>query len=306
MSEIKLNTPITFDLTDILEMNKLKDKVKQIVEQKLFTEGAIRFNTGILPDTAEFEALLAAMNASLKYYDYASTPRQVINNKVYTSTEYPADQEIKMHNEMAYSTAWPMRLWFYCETAARTGGQTPIADSREIYKKINPEIRERFERDGLIYIRNYRRELDLSWQDTFNTDDKQKVEAYCDKLNIQYQWHGDELTTKHKCQATAVHPETGEPVWFNQAHLFHISNLQPEYREALCSIYKVTEFPRNVVYGDGSPIEDSVLDEVRAVIMSEKRLFTWQDGDVMVLDNMLFSHGREPFKGDRRVAVAME
>lgn len=33
--------------------------------------------------------------------------------------------------------------------------------------------------------------------------------------------------------------------------------------------------------------------------------FPWQPGDIMVIDNMLMAHGREPFTGKRRIIVAM-
>ena len=33
--------------------------------------------------------------------------------------------------------------------------------------------------------------------------------------------------------------------------------------------------------------------------------FQWQKGDIMILDNILTAHSREPYKGERKVAVAM-
>ena len=37
----------------------------------------------------------------------------------------------------------------------------------------------------------------------------------------------------------------------------------------------------------------------------EKIIFPWQEGDVMLLDNMSVAHGREPYVGEREVIVAM-
>jgi alpha-ketoglutarate-dependent taurine dioxygenase len=34
-------------------------------------------------------------------------------------------------------------------------------------------------------------------------------------------------------------------------------------------------------------------------------MFPWQKGDIISLDNMRTAHARMPFKGERRIAVAM-
>jgi alpha-ketoglutarate-dependent taurine dioxygenase len=31
----------------------------------------------------------------------------------------------------------------------------------------------------------------------------------------------------------------------------------------------------------------------------------WEAGDLLMLDNLLAAHGRRPFSGERRIAVAM-
>jgi len=94
-------------------------------------------------------------------------------------------------------------------------------------------------------------------------------------------------------------------VWMNQAHLFHVSNLEPRVRERLLRMCTENELPRNTYYGDGTPIELDVLEHVREAFRSEEVAFPWQADDVLVVDNMLVSHGRRPFSGERRVLVAM-
>jgi hypothetical protein len=94
-------------------------------------------------------------------------------------------------------------------------------------------------------------------------------------------------------------------VWFNQAHLFHISSLNPEVRQTLLSTFKKEDLPRNAYYGDGSPIENSVLDEIREIYQQEAVVFPWEEGDILMLDNMLAAHGRLPFAGSRKVLVGM-
>jgi alpha-ketoglutarate-dependent taurine dioxygenase len=225
---------------------------------------------------------------------------------VYSSTEYPAHQHIPLHNEQSYARDWPMKIWFHCQFAAAQGGETPIADSRQVYQRIDAGIRRRFSERGLLYVRNYGNGLDVPWQRVFDTNEPAVVEAYCAAHAIAHEWTDDgELRTRQVAQAVAHHPRTHDPVWFNQAHLFHLSALEPSVREALLEAVDADQLPRNVYYGDGSAIEDSVLDEIRAVYAELQVVFPWQAGDVVMLDNMLVAHGRTPFTGARKVIVAM-
>lgn len=282
------------------------DELKVLVDEHLLRDGGILFRGFRLEGAEQFRQFAASFGHPLLNYEFGSTPRTNVTQGVYTSTEYPAHQHIPLHNEQAYSRDWPMKIWFYSMIAAKSGGQTPIADSREVYRRVPAHIRERFVSKGLMYVRNFGNGLDVSWEDVFNTEDPQEVEAYCKAHGITCEWKDDgELRTRQVCQAVAEHPVTGDKVWFNQAHLFHISNLPPEVRESLLDIVDEEDLPRNVYYGDGSPIEDEVLDEIRAVLEGCKISFLWQEGDVMMLDNMLAAHARTPFEGPRKVIVAM-
>ena len=198
-----------------------------------------------------------------------------------------------------------MMLGFFCIEPAPEGGETPIADSRKVFNLIAPAIRETFISKGVMYVRNYGEALDLSWQNVFQTNDRAEVETYCRKTGIEFEWKDkDILRTSQVCQAVASHPHTGEPVWFNQAHLFHISSLESTVRDSLLSLAD-GEPPRNAYYGDGSPIEESALEQIREIYAEEAVIFSWQKQDILLLDNMLAAHGRRPFRGARKIVVGM-
>ena len=281
-------------------------EIRQLVDQQLHCTGGLLFRGFSVNGVEDFNEFARSFDLELLNYNYASTPRTEVTNGVYTSSEYPAHQVIPLHNEQAYTLNWPLKIWFHCVTASEQGGETPIADSRKVYQKISPVVRERFKQHGLLYVRNYGNGLDLPWQKAFGTDDKAQVEKFCHKNQIQFIWKDDgELQTKQICQAVAVHPKTNETIWFNQAHLFHVSNLDENIRETLISIVGIDNLPRNVYYGDGSPIENEALDHVREVLDECRVSFPWQQGDIMMLDNMLTAHCRCSFSGDRKVIVAM-
>jgi alpha-ketoglutarate-dependent taurine dioxygenase len=167
------------------------------------------------------------------------------------------------------------------------------------------DIVEKFESRKLQYVRNYGN-IDLPWSEVFQTDDKQQVEAFCARNDIAYEWTKDDgLRTRQTTPATAIHPVTHEKVWFNQAHLFHVSGLAEEVARDMLSLYSEEELPRNVYFGDGSPIDIEDLDRIRATYDALKFHFDWQKDDILLLDNMLYTHGRQPFSGERKILVGM-
>jgi alpha-ketoglutarate-dependent taurine dioxygenase len=277
---------------------------RDLIDRKLLASGAILFRGFNLLSVEAFEEFLVLLTGELLEYSYRSTPRTPVSGRIYTSTEYPAHQSIPLHNEMSYTRLWPMRLGFFCVTPPEEGGETPIADSRRVFNNIEPAIRERFSREQVSYVRNYGETLDLPWRDVFQTDDRMKVEEFCRQAGIEFEWSGDELRTSQVCQAVAVHPVTGETVWFNQAHLFHVSSLQSEIRESLLAS-SGDDPPRNAYYGDGSVIPDNDLEQIRAAYDDAAVTFTWQRGDVLIVDNMLVAHGRNPYRGARQIVVGM-
>ena len=290
---------------DALSLTEWTSNNRDLIVQKLRTHGAILFR-GFNPNSVEeFEQFLRLLIGDLLPYSYRSTPRSEVSGRIYTSTEYPAHQSIPLHNEMSYTREWPGMLGFFCVEPAPEGGETPIADSRRVFNSIAPAIRETFISKGVMYVRNYGEALDLSWQNVFQTTDRAEVEAYCRKSDIQFEWKDqDILRTSQVCQAVANHPHTGEPVWFNQAHLFHVSSLESDVRDSLLSL-AAGEPPRNAYYGDGTPIEESVLEQIREIYTKEAVAFSWQKHDILLLDNMLAAHGRRPFRGARKIVVGM-
>jgi alpha-ketoglutarate-dependent taurine dioxygenase len=276
------------------------------IDALLLQHGGVLLRGFAVADAAAFRDFVAAAGSPLLSYEFGSTPRTQVTGGIYTSTEYPAHQTIPLHNEQSYTREWPLRICFYCAQPSQQGGETPIGDSRTIYRDMDDAIRRRFAEKELLYVRNYGNGFDVSWQKVFNTADKAAVENYCRQHDIAWEWKDDgELRTRQRCQAVARHPRTGANVWFNQAHLFHVSALGADVREVLLDAVGEENLPRNVYYGDGSPIEDTLLDSIRHTLTEHEVRFTWRAGDVLVLDNMLAAHGRAPFSGPRQVVVAM-
>lgn len=279
---------------------------KDRIEELLLQRGVLLIRGLKFPSSKQFGQLLAILfGEELMGYDYRSTPRTELRDNVYTATEYHPSETIPQHNESSYANKWAMRAGFLCMLPSEVGGATPLADSREIYKKIPAEIREKFEAKGVLYVRNYG-DIDLPWTEVFQTTEKDVVERFCAENDLRFVWKDNGgLRTEQVNPAVAVHPKTGDKVWFNQAHLFHVSSLRPEVRESLLAVCGENDLPRNAYYGDGQPLEEDVLQVIRDVYASETFHFDWRKNDLMILDNMLYTHGRQPFSGDRKILVGM-
>lgn len=278
----------------------------EFIETNLLRDGGILFRGFGSHSVDDFEAFIRAASGQLLEYTYRSTPRKQVSGRVYTSTEYPPDMSISLHNENSYSRNWAMKLFFLCVTPADERGETPIADSRRVFERIDEEVRRRFIEKKVMYVRNYGSAIDLPWQNVFQTTSRAAVEEFCRVSEIDFQWIGnDGLRTRQICQSIAQHPRTGESVWFNQANLFHVSSLPLEVQNALLSNFGEENLPRNVYFGDGEKIEPSVIEHINSVYEQNAVAFPWQKGDLLMLDNMLVAHGRNPFKGQRKIVVGM-
>jgi len=277
------------------------------IESWLLHYGAILFRGFEISGVEEFQAFAEATSSNgLLDYTFRSTPRKKVSGKIYTSTEYPADQSIPLHNEMSYARSWPMKIWFYCLKPPARGGATTLADSGRVLERIDPQVKTRFIRSGVRYVRNYRDGLDLSCREVFGTDDRSVIERLCQEADIECEFGGErQLRTRQTCQVIAVHPKARRAVWFNQAHLFHVSSLNPGVSKQLLALYGEGGLPRNCYYSDGSSINEADLHEIRAAYTRETVTFPWEEGDILMLDNMLVAHGRDPFAGERKVVVAM-
>lgn len=274
------------------------------IDRYLSRNGAILFRDFGLSTVTEFEELIKAASGSLRKPSHRSTPRGVTNDAMCPATHYPTHQPVPMHHETSDSLSWPLKVWFFSLQVATLGGETPIADSRKIYNAIPTEIRDCFTRKRLLYVRNYG--LDIPWQDAFQTSSRAVVENYCRESMVEFQWlPSDRLQTRQRRQAVERHPDTGEIVWFNQAHLFHISRLPAENRASLLSAFGEQYLPRNVYFADGSSIDSEMIDEISRAYETQSVVFPWRNGDVLLLDNMLTAHGRNPFAGKREVVVRM-
>ncbi|MFF2045463.1 TauD/TfdA family dioxygenase [Kitasatospora sp. NPDC058170] len=239
-------------------------------------------------------------------YVHGNSPRTKVGQNVYTSTEYPAEFVISMHNELSYAHRWPSRLLFFCDLAAETGGATPVVDGARWLASLDGEVREAYS-GGLRYTQNLHggRGLGKSWQQTFETEDRDEVERFLADAEASWEWlRGDTLRVTQLRPSTLRHPVTDAEVWFNQSDQWHPATLG-EDAAALAKVVPADQLPQAVTFADGSPIPEEYVLQVRDRGLDAAVDVDWRDGDLLLIDNILVGHGRRAFTGRRRVLVAM-
>jgi surfactin synthase thioesterase subunit len=259
-------------------------------------------------DVVRAEQLRAVAGTAMPYVG-GNSPRTALGDGVYTSTEYPADAEISPHNELSYSASWPDRLYFACARPAAGGGQTPLVDGARLLGDPRLEsFVDQLRRRGVRYARTLHagRGPGRSWQDTFETDDRDRVRAILRAAGAEADWlPGDAVRIVQHRPAFLRHPRTGREVWFNQAEQWHHTALPAEVRDVLIEELGRDGLPHEATYGDGHPIARRHIDAVREVMAGAAVAHGWQRGDVLVVDNVATLHGRTPYRGERRVLVTM-
>ncbi len=286
--------------------------------------GAVLFR-GFPLDTAEdFQAIAArCFGNSFRSYLGGISPRGQIAKDVYESTRLAAQLRISQHNEMAYLPIPPRAMAFFCQIPPAQGGETPLSDARLILKLLPRDIRSRFEAKGVRYHRHLygpRRnpvsralskitELHCSWMAAFATDDPAEVERICAQQGATVRWNWEQgALISNSLPATREHPETGEALWFNHVSTFLTT---PQLTGTLRWLLYHAIYPRwqrrpfHAAYGDGEPITLRDLNGINRAIEAATVRFPWQRGDCLFVDNFLVAHGRMPFRGPRRILVAI-
>ncbi len=291
------------------ELVKLIEDERAMIDAKVLEHGGVLFRGFAVDSAKEFEQVAQALIPSLKPYVEGQSPRTKIRGNVYTSTEYPKQLKITLHSELSYVKDPPPNLVFYSLIPADKGGETPIVDVRRVYEKMPAALREKFETRNVKYVKNMpanEKGLGKTWMDHLEMTDKAEVERYLTANGIEFRWLDDgTLRTETIRPAVRTHPKTGETVWYNQANLWHVTNFAEKRRETLLKVCGEDRLPTHCYYGDGSKMTQEDLDMVRKVMWDNAQIFPWEQGDVLILDNILTAHGRMPFEGERKTLVAM-
>jgi hypothetical protein len=256
-------------------------------------------------------------------YQGGVTKRPKVDENLFLTTAMPPAAAILQHHEMSYMDVFPSKIFFFCNVPAEHGGATPVAFARAVKQNLNKDIYAQFKRRGITYVRNYFPHADddwgalISWKTSFEVQTKAEFEKKAKNMAFKYEWLGDQLRTFNRRTAVQVHPVTKEEVLFNHCFVLHTFGEKCPARRAQSAVYTPAEAklmselpameqPYLATWGDtGQPIEGEIIEEVHRVYNACKHTVDWRKGSLMMIDNILASHGRDPFAGEREILAIL-
>jgi hypothetical protein len=276
---------------------------RDAVHALIAESGAVLLRGLGVTSAAEVAAVAAALGIEPMTEREGFAPRSSYAEAVYSSSQWPADEVMCMHHELSYAAEVPGLILFGCLTAPAEGGKTEIADGQQVLRALPADLVAPFERDGWLLKRMYH-EIGVSWTDAFGTKDPARVDAYCAAAGLEREWLPEGgLRTRQRRAAVVRHPRTGVPGWFNQIAFLNELTLDPAIRGYLIDVYGPSGLPFNTAYGDGTPISGDTVETINEVYRQATVAEAWQDGDILVVDNLRMAHSREPYEGPREIVV---
>lgn len=243
--------------------------------------------------------------------------RPLLAPNVAPANESPKETQIFSHNESDEVPHAPEYVFFYGHRAAKSGGETPIASSLELFRRAQQEIPEfvgRLAEKGILSRITYKADRQYRGGSTLRQafgkairdgDDeatrRAKVEAqiarYGRGRHTTWEWTDDGgVVLTHRLPAIRTQPGTGLPTLFTGLGA---------YSSTARAHGGSRDSTSQQLFGDGTPIPEAHLDRLAEITDEVRVLHKWQCGDILVYDNIIAQHGREPWQGEQSDRVVM-
>jgi len=279
---------------------------KPDIEKNLADHGAILFRGFPINSPEDFATFIQGLQfENFPYVGGNAVRRSVVGDIVFTANEAPSSAKIPWHHEMAQVPVSPNKLFFYCQTPAETGGETPIVLSNVIYEQLHakyPQYTNLVEKEGLVYTRvmtSYDRPesaLGRGWKSTFKVETKEELETKFKEKGYSWEWlDGDVLKEITPIlPGVKTDPRTGKKQYFNQIMAAYIG-WRDEYNTP----------GKTIKAGNGEYFEEQFIMDTVAIADENSVAYKWQTGDILLLDNNTVMHSRRSFTGPRRILASL-
>lgn len=319
-------TPLAYFPQKINE-NKLEDflhKHARNVLETLRVDGAVIFRQFEVNGAEGFERSLRAMGIELDQYVGGVGPRSKVVGAVFTSTDAPEPVIINYHTEMAYQRRRPGIVAFYCETAPLRFGETPIFDCAKVFSSLPRSLQEKLLKIGVSYRKYFDNEapkisITKTWRQAFGTDNRADVENMLREEGVGFTWRDDgSLATEIKMPAVLVDPITNQKclnitlldeysVRYNVRQFSErYGDMSEEFEERFGFLARGdTTVSVKTFWGDGKPFSQRESEAIQRAAWKHAVIFKWQQGDVVILNNVRYGHARMNYVKPRSILVAL-
>ncbi|MEH2072619.1 MAG: TauD/TfdA family dioxygenase [Nostoc sp.] len=185
------------------------------------------------------------------------------------------------HTEHGSSPYQPDVIWFCCTTPAQEGGETLFWDGIQLWKEMSKHTKQLFIDKKLKFtFEDVPLDVLNQWVDCGETIDdcKQVLDRFED---FNYQINEDSsFSLKYLCSAVVKTKYGNQDAFANFAWTAHARGWE--------------------IFEDGSKFSEEVVDELEKLFDKLTQEISWQAGDLAMIDNSRFMHGRREFKDNRR------
>lgn len=209
------------------ELVKWTKTHRETILQQALTYGAVLFRGFDMRQPEDFAAVGESLGLQKFPYIGGAAPRtNVVRDVVFTTNESPPECPIPFHHEMAQCPTPPSYVLFYCETAAKVGGETPIILSSEVaryFKLKHNDFYRKVKEHGVRYVRimpstdDNNSPIGRSWKSTFNATTKEEAEAAMRSIGTEWEWLPDDncRTTTAVVPAIKLNHQNNKEMFFN-------------------------------------------------------------------------------------------
>ncbi|MBD2166645.1 TauD/TfdA family dioxygenase [Calothrix membranacea FACHB-236] len=203
------------------------------------------------------------------------------HNKYVTLVD-PGMHYVSPHCENANSPFRPDVIWFCCGVPASQGGETLFWNGVRVWQELDEELRQLFIAKKIKFCQKFPA-----------ADWKRFLGVGATLADVKRTLHGiPGLSYKiNQDQSIAIEYVCSAVVKTKYGH-------QNAFANSLIAEYKN---PRGVVtFEDGSPIPSTVINQVQQVMNNLTEVINWESGDLVMIDNSRFLHGRRSFTDTKR------
>ena len=288
---------------------------QNILTKKLSEHGVLLLRGLPIHDAQDFSKVAHAFGYKPHELLGGIAHRPLLAPNVVPANELAKEEQIYSHSESTITPHSPSYVFFYAHRAPEKGGEGSVASCLELFQRAQqemPEFMSELAERGMLYTVTYQLGKPATGysalEEAFGRIDegldaktmRAQVEAqiarYGRGKNTTWQWTDTSLILKHRLPALRTHPDTKFPAFF--------TGIAAYYKIVMANRASGKAFPRQQ-FGDGTPIPEKYLERLVEITEDIRVLHKWQQGDLLVYDNLLTQHGREPWEGKQEDRVVM-